>query len=143
MLIDAIVDKDTKLVECLLNGVLDPNQRSYDKFYQTDKSPLDIAIGYKDLDMIHTILNAGADPNSQNKRGDNSLLVAFGAPLNRVYGIVKQLMPYGADPTIQNKYGETAYTILDRYRWHMDEDAYEHILELFDSFIPIKKPDRL
>lgn len=88
-------------------------------------TPLHMAAARGDLEFALLLLERGADPNIQNKRGETALHHAILKIINlpRVRGgevtgasssydpaleIVKTLLDYEADPNIQNKRGETS-----------------------------------
>lgn len=123
-------------VRDLLNGTINPNSR-----FNHRKSPLEGAIYRNDPDMVRVILEAGADPNDQNSRGNTALLYAFSLGYPAHPEIVTLLINYCADPNIPNDDDDTPYTLLEFYREHMSDNDYRELLNILDSYEPIKEPD--
>ena len=66
------------------------------------------AVKGKNLDAVRMLLDANADPNLQNRKGNTALIVAadqFDAPTVELVGL---LLDAGADPNLQNEEGTTA-----------------------------------
>lgn len=98
----AVINGDEEAVRAHIAGGTDLNSK--EPF--GGSSPLISAAVFGKANMVHLLIDAGADLNSKNNDGSTALISAafFGRP-----EIVKQLLDAGADKTIRNKYGATAY----------------------------------
>lgn len=74
------------------------------------------AVASRNLDIVHAVLEAGADPNAAQQQGFRPIHEA-GSNNNRE--LAELLMRYGADPSLKNDEGKTAISIA-REKGHAD-----------------------
>ncbi len=88
-------------------------------------------ISGRDIATIQTILQAGANPNWQDKYGENALHKA----IRRNYSadVVALLIQHGANPTVQNKRGSTALNMESDKKY-----SDQAVKDILSSFIEIK-----
>ena len=77
-------------------------------------SALGMAVPYGSPELIRTLLDARANPNTRDNRGMTPLMLAV-ASENQDPEVVKLLLAAGADPTIKSDVGETALDWARKY----------------------------
>ena len=82
-------------------------------------SALHFAVQNANMDLIKTLLDAGADINQKNGFGNAPLMVAN--PVTHPEELYKLLLSYGADPNLKNDYGMTVKDLCG---------AYPHIMNI-------------
>lgn len=103
------------------NAIIDNNKISVNRFIQNrinvnlqypprlnGHTGLILAAKGNNTEMIHLLLNSGANPDLQNTDGYTALMIATE---KNNFEIVQLLLNAHADVNLQNKYGETALTI--------------------------------
>ncbi len=97
-----------------------------DLYYDGYYTELHEAAYQNDIDTVKTLLDSGADPNSQDEDGMTPLMYAVyqGADME----LIQLLIDNGSDINIVDTYGYTAYD-------YATESNYQDILDLFDSYI--------
>lgn len=95
-------------VEVLLRYGADPSKRSWGYH----KTPLFQAASDGSIDIIQLLLDAGADVNAVDDRGNNALREAA---LGKHPNVVKLLCEIGANPWHANQDGETMVSIARKY----------------------------
>jgi uncharacterized protein len=78
------------------------------KKYTHDLTPLMWASGYGKNDAVTLLLNAGADANIQDDRGQNALMMATSAGY---VDVVTQLLNHGAQPELKDNSGKSAFDL--------------------------------
>lgn len=79
-----------------------------------------------DIDTVQTLLESGADPNSQDEDGMTPLMYAVYSDAD--LELLQLLLDNGAEVNIEDAYGVTAYD------YAVDYDEQE-MLDLFDSYV--------
>lgn len=86
--------KQQKLVLLLLQAGADPD--GHDRRGRWSRSPLQMAVGLKDLDMVNCLLNAGADVNAAPGYSGGATALQIAAMWGYL-GLAKHLLGLGAD----------------------------------------------
>jgi ankyrin repeat protein len=131
----AIENHDVQIVEFLLNDILSPNFRYYERFHPIYRSPLDIAIDYDNPDMVRTILKWKADPNNAGMHGELALINAIHTSNRSRRENVQILISHKANPHLKNR-GQSAYDALEymHAKQYINDDQYQDILTLLNSY---------
>ena len=115
-LVAACLDRNEKLVFTLLSYGADPNLAS--KACDSNSKvihPLFVAVKNSDIDIVTSLLKAGADVNAVNREGESALLVAA-QKLNSSYhsnllrkkiSVVRLLLEHGANCNTRTPHGHT------------------------------------
>ncbi len=97
-----------------------------DKITKSGTTMLHTAADRGHNEIVKALLDAGADPNFQNRSGDTALHEASKHHGNKE--IVKALLDKGADPNLQNRSGNTAL-----YEASAFQGSYEAVKVLLDA----------
>ena len=71
--------------------------------------PLHLAAQNRHLDVIHLLIEYGADVNMQDRQGETAMFPALTTNETRRSSIPEALVRAGIDPDIRNKHGMTAF----------------------------------
>lgn len=102
-LINAVRNNCYKCVELLLQSGADPNV-----FVRGEFSPLIYAATMGSFDIVKLLVNAGANINYSNRRGDTALMMASYSCKKFSEQIIDYLVTSGANVNSRNNDGETA-----------------------------------
>ena len=137
-LIHAIWLTDYVLMQRLLEGGADPNERNSD-----NQTPLFYAVNV-DVDMVRILIDAGADIHAADTNGTTVLMWSVGG-MDRTSSVVQLLLNQGADATASDKYGKTLlhYAVdVDGYESNMPECVRQILTLLIEAGADIESRDR-
>lgn len=126
----AIWGRRPSTVKVLLSGGANPNVICKDPGGET---PLTLAagdrVGPASLEIVHALLEKGADPNLKRTDGSTALIAAVSG--GGETDIIRELLKAGAEPKEKNAKGETAAEIAKR-KWLPDKR--DEILQLLQEY---------
>lgn len=105
----SILEKNTKLINFLLDHGADPNFRSK----TLSSSALDTAVMNKQVNIVKTLLARGANPNLADSDGSSPLITALSV---ESLELTTLLVEAGADVLQKNKYGVNALQAVETGR---------------------------
>jgi len=105
LLLDAAERGDLATVKSLVQQGVPINQTSSVKFGWT---PLMGAIYHCETNVVHYLVETGADVNVADKSGETPLMLAI-AWGDEALPLVNYLIAHGADLNVRDKYGATAF----------------------------------
>jgi len=105
-------------IPSMLNPLLEMRPYIVNMRRSDDSTPLMISCQrtFPDVDsfyMINTLLEAGADPNFQDRDGNTALIDAI--EFNQTADVIEALLKKGANINLKNKKGETARVIATKF----------------------------
>ena len=109
LLFNAAVNKNSDIVKYLIYKGLYVKARSRD-----GKTPLLVAATNSNLDVLYTLIQAGADINDVDNDHNNALLMA--AAYNENYQLIPQLLRAGFSLDYRNNVGENAFILATKNR---------------------------
>ena len=130
---EALDYNSVSLIKIILHQGFDYNR----PFRPNRRYPLQQAIIRRRPLIVRALLEAGANPNIQNNRGDTALMVA----IYEDPSLIKLLIGFGADPTILNNNNDNAFSLLEKQRQFIDDDRYNELLDILASAFEHKEPD--
>lgn len=104
---NAAFEGDFDLVKKILSTNVDPNSGD-----DTGLTPLHMAIQQKHVNVIHLLLDSGADINQPDKNGNIPLWTAI-HNWRQELDVILLLLEHGADPTIKNHHGNAVMAVLE------------------------------
>ena len=123
--------QDTTFLEYLLE--LEPELNNPDSL---GNFPLSHTVSHKDFDKFEMLLQAGAEPDMQDRQGNTMLIHLFQNITNmdaeQVEKFTETLLKYGADPRIENNDGENAFDVSKAYAERTNTpNSLKHIKDRF------------
>lgn len=97
----------------------------------TGRTPLHCAVQKSQPNFVILLLNAGANPNIQDAKGNTPLHLVHLTALNSL-DIVRYLLSYGANPEIKNHNGKLPIQVIAAYPSNRRKCNIDWITELFD-----------